>query len=128
MLLIGLMAISSISGSFTVICHAADGHITMEPVFHNDCGCPETEAEANPVSMGSYCLDEHGQCQDYLASSNLVVPSNNTVRQAIQYLFTACLVQHVDFLIHISHLSNIHSLGDQLPAFHAPLRTVILLA
>lgn len=128
LLLIGLMAISSITCSFTVICHGADGHVAVEPLVHNHCKCPETNSQANPISMDSDCLDGHGHCTDYLLASHLITPSNKTYKQSNDQTFTSGLMQQIDYLMSKSFLDKFASQDDNLPAFHTLLRTVIILA
>jgi hypothetical protein len=128
-LLVGLMAVSSMGGSLTVVCHGADGHIAVEPLVHNHCECPgQTDLPANPVSIGSDCSDGHGHCRDYVLASHLITSSNKTPKQSIDQTFTSGMMQQVDSLIHHSLLGKFTSQDDNLPAFHMPLRTVILLA
>lgn len=128
LLLIGLMAVSSISGSLTVVCHGADGHIAVESLVHNHCECPQDGQQGDITLIGNNCPGEHGHCQDYVLASHLITPSNNAQKQSIHQSFTPCLIHPVDSLIHLSLLGNFSSQDDKLPAFHTPLRTVILLA
>jgi hypothetical protein len=123
LLLIGLILVSSISGSLTVVCHGADGHVAVEPLVHDHCECPETDLPKNPVSIGSDCLDSHGHCTDYDPASHLITPTKQSTHQG----FTPALTGYVDSLIHSYFLSKLTSQDDHLPAFYTPLRTVILL-
>jgi hypothetical protein len=128
LLLVGLIAISSISGSFTVICHGADGHIAVEPLVHNHCQCPETGEPAAMALIVSNCPDDHDHCQDFILASHLITPTNKTHKQSIDQTFISGLMRQVDSLMHNSFLGKFTSQDDNLPAFHTPLLTVILLA
>jgi hypothetical protein len=123
-LLIGLICFSSLNGFFTVMCYGADGQITLEPVAHNHCQCPETDSVAPSLISSA----DHDHCQDSIAVSHLIVPLKNTIRLTINKAITPAFIQNSDSLLDMSIVGRAVVQDDRLSAFHIPLRTIILLA
>jgi hypothetical protein len=124
--LVGLFCFNSVSGFFMVICQNSDGRVAVEPVFHSHCECPDIDNPADYAVAISSSAD-HDHCSDFVAVSNLVVPSKSTVRQSAFKAFTSCFIQKTDLLVNTPVVGFFAAQGDGFASFHVPLRNVILL-
>ena len=128
-LLIGLMCLSSVSGFFMVTCHGSDGHVAMEPVFHNHC--PETDHTGNQNNSSESEADlhfRHNHCIDTIAASYFYVLSQKNHRNSLLKVVTMNYsLKSASSNISL-HLRDSDAKHNQLSPFFTPLRTVILLA
>ncbi|MHC4122845.1 MAG: hypothetical protein ACYSSI_04665 [Planctomycetota bacterium] len=122
---------SSISSLLTVICHAADGHTAVEPVWHDHCECPEPDGSGHQKNSSESGIDlssDHSHCRDSLAMSNLVISVHKNIKPEHDKVFKQNFYQksisgHMTSSVKYPLLCNI-----ELSSFFTPLRTVILLA
>ena len=130
-LLIGLMCFSSVSGFFKVTCHGSDGHVAVEPVFHNHCECPEPDHTDNRNNSSESDVDlsfEHNHCKDIMTTSDFyVLAQKNHTTSLLKIVTTNSFLKSVSFDISL-HLRYSNTKHDKLSPFFTPLRTVILLA
>ena len=130
-LLTGLICFSSFSGLFTVVCHGFDGHVAVEAVGHDHCGCSEAGGNGNQrevLGAGVGLSTGHGHCRDTVAVSNFIVPAGKNIKLSPVKAFT---VNH--FLNSISTQATsffgYRAAGSgEFSSFFEPLRTIILLA
>lgn len=130
-ILLIVLCISSVSGFFTVICHGSDGHISVEPVVHNHCECPETsETEKNSDFTGPVIglATDDGHCKDLPATSNLIFAIQKKVKSSAYKAFTTKYFLQSISTQTTSSLGHSPARSDESASFFAPLRTVILLA
>ena len=130
-LLIALLCISSTSGSFTVICYGSDGHISVEPIFHDHCDCPESGVDSHQQDSsktGVGLSSDHSHCTDTPTTSSVVI----SVRKNIKPQPAKIFVQGISQKLISNHMASSFrypiSWYTELSSFFAPLRTVILLA
>ena len=130
-LLIGLMCLSSVSGFFKVTCHGSDGHVAVEPVFHNHCECPEPEHTDNRNDSSESGADfsfEHSHCKDTITASDFyVLAQKNQKTTLLKIITTNYFLKSVSSNISL-HLRYSDTRHDQFSPFFTHLRTVILLA
>jgi len=130
-MLMGLICFSSISGFSTVICHGSDGHIAVELLLHDHCECPETnESDSHYKSTAAKVVSsvEHDHCQDYLASSDVIVQVRKNVEFSAHKVITAnFILKHTSN--HTPSIFSRYSMwSNDLSSFYLPLRTIVLLA
>jgi len=124
-LLIILLCYSTVSSAFAVICHGFDGHITVEPVMHSHCECPDSLSAGETVSLNS--SDGHNHCTDSNMTLHAIVSPKKDIRISITKAFMLKPVSKQDLMPISSALKS----GFMQPLdfrFHAPLKTIILLA
>ncbi len=130
-LLIALMCVSPVSGSFMVICYGGDGHVAVEPVGHDHCACAESEGSSHEKDSGESsigCSSDHGHCKDVPASSSVVISDRKKIKSQISKVFGQSLCQrsfsnHMTFSFRYPITWN-----AELSSFFTPLGTIILLA
>ena len=130
-LLIALMSLSPISSSFAVICYGSDGHITLEPIFHDHCDCPESEEDSRQKDScePSFTFsDNHSHCKDTLATSSAVIPDPKNAKPKLAKVFVQSIYHKS--ISNNTAFSYMYSLlwDTALSSFFTPLRTIILLA
>lgn len=126
-LLAGLICVSFISGAFTVICHGPDGHVAIEHPVHSHCECPETgQNEKNTAIIGF--SSDHEHCKDTVVTPNVLLPGRKNVKPSTLKLFIAKLTPKPILAYNPSFLSCFSTQSSELPSFHTPLRSIILLA
>jgi hypothetical protein len=130
-LLIALICVSPISGSFTVICHGANGHIAIEPVWHNHCECPESDGSGHQKKISEFGVNlssDHSHCKDTLAASGVVFSVRKNTKTQLTKVFVLGLYQK-SISNHITSSFRYPLLWNtELSSFFTPLRTIILLA
>lgn len=131
LILAGLMCLSSVGRFSTVVCHGSDGHITIEPVLHSHCDCPES-AEPHPergitgYAMGS--SHDQWHCTDSVIASTYFVSVKKNVRPLSHTTFVPHSVTDSNSTA-ASSLPGRRGMPIEAPSpFHLPLQTVILLA
>ena len=128
-LLIGLMCLSTASGSFTVICRGSDGHIAAEPAFHDHC--PPSEIFPAPDqdnSAAATCSStDHDHCQDSLPTSNLIMPGQKKVRLSTPKDFAPNVILSSAPVPALSFFTSFLGQRRELSSFCEPLRTIIIL-
>ena len=130
-LLIALMCVSPISGSFTVICYGSDGHIAIETILHGHCDCPESDENGRQRdSNGSLILfsSDHSHCKDILAASSVVISVRKNIKPQLAKLFVQGLYQKSISNHMTSSFRHPLLWNTELSSFFTPLRTIILLA
>ena len=130
-LLIALMCVSPISGSFTVICYASEGHIAVEPILHDHCDCPESDENGSGRdSNGSliFISNDHSHCNDTSATSNLAISVRRNIKPQLAKVYIQGLY-HKSISTHVTSFFK-HPLlcNTELSSFFSPLQTIILLA
>lgn len=129
--LIGLMCFSLISGSFTVICHGADGHQAIEPVLHNHCECPESDAgDQHGDNHGPeiFLSTNHNHCKDVPATSIFSISLRKNNNFQCDKILVKSLYQNETsgYMLSCFRCSLSRNVG--LSSFFTPLQSVILLA
>ena len=130
-LLIALMCFSPISGSFTVICYGSDGHVVVEPIFHNHCDCSETEEVSQHKDSGESGIDfsnDDSHCKDTLIASSVVISVRKDNKPRLAKVFVQGLYQKTISDQISSSFKHPLLWYTELSSFFSPLRTVILLA
>ena len=130
-LLMGLICIGCVSGSFTVICHGPDGHVAIEPVVHNHCECPETGQNEKQNKYAETTIDfsaDHEHCKDTVVTPNILLPIRKNVKPSTLKIFIAKLIPKPILAYTPSFLSRFATQSGELSSFHMPLRSIILLA
>jgi len=121
----GVMCISSLSSFSAVLCYRSDGRAAVEPVYHNQCVCPETEEE-NSAQTATYESVSHQHCDDILLHSGLLFSSKNI--RLLSEIQLAANLEPATFSMLSLFSSNITCCqNDILSAFYTPLRTIVLL-
>ena len=129
--LIGLICFSLINGSFTVICHGSDGHQAIEPVLHNHCECPESDAgdqHGDGHSSVSFVSTDHYHCKDVPASSIFSSLLRKDNKSRIELIPAKVLSQNETSGYLSSRFRHTLSQNIDLDSFFTPLQSVILLA
>ena len=129
-ILIGLMCVSLISGSFTVICHGSDGHHAIEPVLHNHCECPESDTgdkHGHDNSSVSFNSTDHNHCKDVPASSIFSISLRKDNKSRIEIIPVRSLYQNETSDYMLSCFRCTLSRNVDLSSFFTPLQSVILL-
>ena len=114
-----------------VICYGANGHIAVEPVWHNHCECPESDGSGHQKDLHESGIDmsnAHSHCKDTLATSSVVISVRKNIKPQLAKIFVQSLYQksisnHMTSSFRYPLLWN-----TELSSFFTPLRTVILLA
>jgi len=127
-LLIGLMCLSSVSGFSTVICQGSNGHIAVEPAFHNHCQSSESTHQDEFSHQESDSPTGHNHCKDSISTSNYIVLKIENIK-----LLTHKIVQQNPILKSVSahttfSFGYVITKRDELSSFFEPLKTVVLLA
>lgn len=122
---------SPVNGFFTVICHGANGHIAVKPIWHNHCQCPESHGIGNQKDLhesGIHLSNAHSHCKDTLTTSGLAISVRKNIKPQLTKLFVQSLYQK-SIPDHITSSFRLPLLGNtEFSSFFTPLRTVILLA
>jgi len=130
-LLIAVMCVSLISGSFTVICYGSDGHIAVEPILHNHCDCHKSEESSHQENYSDSSVafeSDHSHCKDTLVMSGIAISVRNKVKLQLVKILEQNLYQKL-VSDHMTSSFRHPFLGDtELSSFFTPLETVILLA
>jgi len=130
-LLIALICVSPISGSFTVICHGDDGHIAVEPILHNHCECHESEGGSHQKDSSDSSIDfstDHSHCKDTLAASGVVISVRKNTKTQLVKVFVQGLYQKSISNHMTSSFRHPFFWNTELSSFFTPLRTIVLLA
>lgn len=125
------MCFSPVNGLFMVICHGANGHIAVEPVFHNHCDCHEPEGGSNQKDSSESSIDfssEHSHCKDTLAISGLVISDRKNIKPQPAKLSAQSLYQKSVYDQTISSFRNHLLWNTEFSSFFTPLESIILLA
>ena len=130
-LLLVSICFSPVNGLSMVICHGANGHIAVEPVWHNHCGCPEsgeTGHQENSHESGINLSNAHSHCKDILVTSGLTVSVRKNIKPQlakvlVQSLYQKSISNHMTSSFRYPLLWN-----TELSSFFTPLRTIVLLA
>ena len=123
-----LLTIAQWSYGGFVLCYGSDGHVAMEPVFHNHCPEPDHTGNQNNSSESEADLSfEHSYCKDTITASDFyVLAQKNHVISLLKIVTTNSFLKAVSPDVS-SHLRYSDMNNDQLSPFFTPLRTVILL-
>jgi len=130
-LLVGLMCISFVSGFPAVICHGPDGHVAIEPPAHNHCECSETGQDEKQTTYTGTTIDfsaDHEHCKDTVVTPNVLLPIQKNFKPSTSKIFIAKLTPKPILAYTPSLLSCFAAQSSELPSFHTPLRSIILLA
>ena len=130
-LLLAFICIGPISNPFTVICYGSDGHIAMEPIFHNHCECPKADENTiqKDCSSSSILLSyHHSHCKDSPLTSSVVVSARKNIKLQLAKVFVQGFYQKSTSNHVTSSFRSPVLWGTELSSFFMPLRTIILLA
>jgi len=125
------MCFSPVNGLFMVICLGANGHIAVEPVWHNHCQCPESDAighQENSHESGNHLSNAHSHCKDTLAISGLAISDRKNIKPQPAKLSAQSLYQKSVYDHTISSFRNPLLWNTEFSSFFTPLESVILLA
>ena len=130
-LLTGLMCLGSISGFFTVICQGSYGHIAVESTIHNHCECPETNQTDNRDNFAKTMIGlliDHSHCKNSVPTPNIIIPARKNIKISTRKVFTTNFISQSTSTHFASSLGHWVIQVHKISSFHAPLRTVIILA
>ena len=130
-LLIGLTCISPVSGFFMVICHGSDGHVAVEPLFHNHCECPETDQNGKQDKYAGTTISlsvDHEHCKDTIVTPNVLLPKRKNVKPSTLKISIAKFTPKPILTYTSSFFRCFTTQSNELSSFYTPLRTVIFLA
>ena len=130
-LLIGLMCMNAISGLFTVRCQGFDGHIAVEPVWHDHCDRHQSSQTGNQNDLTGSVIalaNDHDHCKDTVAISSFFVPLQKNIKLSTHKVLTAKLCSKLVSIPAACFFGHLTAQGHELSSFYAPLRTVIFLA
>ena len=125
-LFIALMCVSPISSSFMVTCYGHDGHVTVEPIAHDHCDCPGSEAPSHEQKSGNGLSSDHSHCTDTLAASSVVISVSK--KSQLTKVFAQNLYQKPISARILSSCERLFSSNTELSSFFTPLRSIVILA
>jgi hypothetical protein len=131
MLLMALLCVGPISGSFAVMCCGSDGHVAVEPIFHDHCDCPEADESGGQTDSDGSLIpssDGHCHCEDAPITSDAVLSVRDNTKLEVPKVFVQDLCQKSTSDCMTNPFSCPLSWSAELSSFFAPLRTIILLA
>lgn len=130
LLLIGIMCFSPVSGWLMVICHGADGHIAVEPLFHGHCDTSlscSTGINEDVHGPAIAPQTDHRHCRDTLATSHYFFSARKNIKLPAYDVFTVRLFHQSISTSPASLFGYLTVWRNELTSFFMPLQTVILL-
>jgi hypothetical protein len=103
-----------------VLCYGSDGHVAIEPLFHNHCGHDEHEHDENQ-GRDSVCLNSCSPCQDVLIRNDLEPARMKNSVSFCNFHFSNSVSKEITscFAIRIAQY--------EISSFFAPLNSIRLL-
>ena len=129
-LIIALMCFSPVTGSFTVMCHNADGHVALEPAIHNHCVCPdfgETALRNGFAESAAEPSRDHRHCIDIPLTSNILISVQKNHKLPINKVSICSAYQSEMNSYAASSFPCLFSRDAEWTSFFTPLRTIVLL-
>ena len=130
-LLIGLICFSSVSGFFIVMCCGFGSHIAVEPVVHRHCEHPGTAGNISQREFDGVAVKlsaDHGHCEDFIAIFDIIVSSRMGVKLSKYKVYAPNPSTELVSIHSTLSFGGFIAKRDESSSFHAPLRTIILLA
>ncbi len=123
-MLIGLLCYGTFNSAFAVLCRSVDGHVTVEPVVHSHCRCPDDSPAGIAITFDS--PSEHHHCIDSPVDSNAIVTPQKDVRLSAKPLLLKPVLMSDLMPLPVTFDGTFSRNG--LSSFHEPLKTIVLLA
>lgn len=112
------------NGCGSVLCYGNDGHIAVEPIFHNHCDHDHEHKHENRTEhedIETHLKDKCSPCVDILISTDV-----GPIRTQLQPLHNESLLNGV-VVNSIDSLGTTNTHREDIFSFFRPLKTIVLL-